>query len=81
MVCVEDDFGDEVEVPTQTVTDPEPIFEPWLRPELDDPELQAIAKEVSKLTKAAAIRTLAKPKLACSIFLMSEKLKQLRIIR
>ena len=65
MVCVVDDPGEEDEDPTQTVTDPEPIFEPWLSPELEDPELQAIAKEESKETKAAAISTLAKPKLAC----------------
>ena len=65
IVCVVDDPGEEVEAPTQTVTDPEPIFEPWLSPELEEPELQAIAKEVSKETKAAAISTLAKAKLAC----------------
>jgi hypothetical protein len=28
MVCVVDDPGEEVDEPTQTVTDPEPIFEP-----------------------------------------------------
>jgi hypothetical protein len=65
MVCVVVDPGEEVEVPTQTVTDPEPIFDPWLSPELEDPELQAIAKEVSKTTRTAAIRTLARLKLAC----------------
>ena len=65
IVCVVDDPGEEVEAATQTVTDPEPIFEPWLSPELEELELQAIAKEVSKETKAAAISTLAKPKLAC----------------
>jgi hypothetical protein len=65
MVCVVDDPGEEVEVPTQTVTDPEPIFEPWLSPELVDPELHAIAKEESKLTKATAINTLAKPTPDC----------------
>ena len=65
MVCVVDDPGEEPEVPTQMVTEPELIFEPWLRPELEDPELQAMAREVSKLTKAAAIRTLTKPKLTC----------------
>jgi hypothetical protein len=43
--CVVDDRGVEVEKPTQTVTDPEPIFELWLSPELEVPELQAIAKE------------------------------------
>jgi hypothetical protein len=65
MVCVVVDPGEEVEVPTQTVTDPEPIFDPWVSPELEDPELQAIAKEVSKTTRTAAIRTLARLKLAC----------------
>jgi hypothetical protein len=65
MVCVVDDPGEEDEDPTQTVTDPDPIFEPWLSPELEELELQAIAKEVSKETKAAAIRTLARLKLAC----------------
>ena len=65
MVCVVDDPGEEDEDPTQTVTDPEPIFEPWLSPEPEDPELQAIAKEESKETKAAAISTLAKAKLDC----------------
>ena len=62
MVCVVDDPGEEDDEPAQTVTDPEPNFEPWLRPEPEDPELQAIANEVSKFTKAAAIRTLAKAK-------------------
>jgi hypothetical protein len=28
IVCVVDDPGEEVDEPTQTVTDPEPIFEP-----------------------------------------------------
>jgi hypothetical protein len=65
MVCVVDDPGEEDEDPTQTVTDPDPIFEPWLSPELEELELQAIAKEVSKETKAAAISTLARLKLAC----------------
>ena len=65
MICVVDDPGEEDEDPTQTVTDPEPIFEPWLSPEPEDPELQAIANEESRETKAAAISTLAKPKLAC----------------
>ena len=65
MVCLVDDPGEEIEEPTQTVTVPEIIFEPWLSPELDDPLLQAIAKEVSKPTKAAAINTLATPKLTC----------------
>ncbi len=67
MVCVVVDAGEENEDPTQTVTDPDPIFDPWLSPELEleDPELQAIAKEESKETKAAAISTLAKAKLAC----------------
>ncbi len=65
MVCVVDDPGEEIELPTQTVTDPEPNFEPWLNPELEDPELQAIAKEVSKFTKATAINRLPKTTLAC----------------
>jgi hypothetical protein len=65
MVCVVDEPGAVVEDPTQTVTDPEPSFEPWVRPELEDAELQAIAKEESKETKAAAISTLAKAKLDC----------------
>jgi hypothetical protein len=65
MVCVVDDPGEETELPTQTVTDPEPNFEPWLSPELEDPELQAIAKEVSKFTKATAINRLPKTTLAC----------------
>jgi hypothetical protein len=64
MVCVVDEPGEEVDEPTQTVTDPEPNFEPWLRPEPEDPELQAIAKEASKFTKAVAIRTLANTMLA-----------------
>jgi hypothetical protein len=64
MVCVVDDPGEEDDEPAQTVTDPEPNFEPWLRPEPADPELQAIAKELSKPTKAVAIRTLVKAKLA-----------------
>jgi hypothetical protein len=64
MVCVVDEPGEEDVEPAQTVTDPEPNFEPWLRPEPEDPELQAIANEVSKFTKAAAIRTLVKAKLA-----------------
>ena len=62
MVCVVDEPGEEDDEPAQTVTDPEPNFEPWLRPEPEDPELQAIAKEISKFTKAAAIRTLVKAK-------------------
>jgi hypothetical protein len=65
MVCLVDDPGEEVEEPTQTVTDPEPIFEPWLSPELEDELLQAIAKEVSKETKATATSKLAKLKLTC----------------
>ena len=65
VVCVLDDPGEEDEDTTQTVTDPEPIFEPWLSPELEDPEPQAIAREESKETKAAAISRLAKPNLAC----------------
>ena len=66
MVWVVVEPGDELEDPTQTVTEPDPIFEPCAKPELDDPELeQALAIWVSNPTKAAATKILAKPKLAC----------------
>jgi hypothetical protein len=66
MVCVVDDPADELEDPTQTVTDPAPIFDPWLRPELEEPPPEhAIALWESKPTRAAATKMLAKPKLPC----------------
>jgi hypothetical protein len=53
------------EAPTQTVTEPEPTFEPWLTPGPDDPVVHAIAVCESNPTSVAATRTLAKPILSC----------------
>ena len=66
MVRVVVDPADEPEDPTHTVTDPEPIFEPWLRPELVEPAPEhARAIWESNPTKTAATKMLVKPKLAC----------------
>jgi hypothetical protein len=66
MVCLVTDPAVELEEPTQTVTEPDPIFEPWLTPELDEPPLEhAVAIWESKPTRASATKMLAKPKPAC----------------
>ena len=74
VVCVVVEPAMEPEVLTQTVTDPDPIREPWLSPGIEDPTPEhAIAPDESKPTSAAAKTTLTKLKLICCIFLMSEK--------
>jgi hypothetical protein len=66
MVCVLVDPAEELEEPTHTVTEPDPILEPWLRPELEEPPPEhAVAIWESKPTRATATKILAKPKLAC----------------
>jgi hypothetical protein len=72
IVCVEDDPGVLSEDPTQTVTEPEPMLDPWLSPEPEARPEHAIATPTSNPVIAVAKTMQVKLKDAICLFLMEE---------